>query len=139
MRSNSTISVKYINETLLPSGKKVRTFFWTGNCEPTPAAVKLCQELGIDNINGGDSIFDRKNPSYTSLAPLGVEVGGYRQIYAPNSNENIYTNEWHGPYYGFKFVLETFGNTESPVRIKPINIYYHYYSGERWAALNARF
>lgn len=130
-------SVKYINETLLPSGKKVRTFFWTGNCEPTPAAIKLCQKLGIHNINGGDSIFDGKNPSYTSVAPLGVEVGGYRQIYAPNSNENIYTNEWHGPYYGFKFVLETFRNTESPVRIKPINIYYHYYSGERWAALNA--
>ncbi len=130
-------SIQYINENLLPPGKKVRHFFWTGNCEPTPEALQLCGKNGINNINGGDSIFDNNNPSYTSVAPIGAEVGGYRQIYAPNANENIYTNDWLGPYYGFRFVSETFKNTESPVRIKPINIYYHFYSGERWAALNA--
>ncbi|MFQ5824478.1 MAG: hypothetical protein ACE5JB_10520 [bacterium] len=130
-------SVNYINKNLLPIDKKVKQFFWTGNCVPTPEALGYCNKINISNINGGDSIFDNYAPSYTSLAPLGVIVGGYRQLYAPNASENIYTNDWTGPYYGFKFVLETFKNTESPIRIKPINIYYHYYSGERWAGLNA--
>ena len=130
-------SVSYINDFLLPPNKKVEQFFWTGNCEPQPEALAFCQKINISNINGGDAVFDNKEPSYTSVTPLGVDVGGYHQIYSPNSNENIYTNEWTGPYYGFRFVLDTFKNTESPVRIKPINIYYHFYSGEKWAALNA--
>ncbi len=130
-------SVAFINSKLLPPGKQVKQFFWTGNCQPTPAALKLCEKLNLPNINGGDSIFDRQYPSYTHLAPLGVEVGGYRQVYAPNANENIYTNDWQGPFYTFRQVLETFERTESPRRIKPINIYYHYYSGERHAALAA--
>jgi hypothetical protein len=32
--------------------------------------------------------------------------------------------------------LQTFKNTESPLRIRPIDIYYHFYIGERWASLN---
>ncbi|MCG8605255.1 DUF2194 domain-containing protein [bacterium] len=130
-------SVEYINETLLPPGKKVKTFFWTGNCEPQAEALALCEEIGIYNTNGGDTIFDSNQPTYTGVAPLGVPVGDYWQVYSPNTNENVYTDDWGGPFYGFKFVLDTFKNTESPVRIKPINIYYHFYSGEKWAALNA--
>ncbi len=130
-------SVNYINEKLLPENKKVRQFFWTGNCEPTREALKLCRKIRINNINGGDSVFDKTHPSYAYLAPLSVKVGGFRQIYAPHANENIYTNDWAGPYFGFKTVLQTFKNTESPVRIKPIDIYYHYYIGEKWASLNS--
>lgn len=130
-------SVDFINKNLLPEGKFVQQLFWSGNCEPPAAAIKFCKQIKIRNMNGGDTIFDRKNLSYTSVAPLGVQVGNERQIYAPNANENIYTNEWQGPYFGFKFVLETFKNTENPVRIKPINIYYHFYSGAKWASLNA--
>ncbi len=130
-------SVDYINNKLLPPGKTVKQFFWTGNCEPTAEALKLCRDINLPNINGGDSIFDSAHPSYTTVAPLGVEVGGYRQIYAASSNENIYTNDWKGPYFAFRHVLETFDNTETPLRLKPVNIYYHFYSGERRAALNA--
>jgi len=130
-------SVQYINDKLLPPGKKVKQFFWTGNCEPTEEALRLCEQENILNINGGDSVFDRSAPSYTSLAPISVRVGEYRQFYAPNANENIYTNKWQGPYYGYRRVLETFDNTESPVRIKPINVYFHFYIGEKWAALNS--
>ncbi len=130
-------SVNYINEKLLPTGKSVQNFFWTGNCEPTVEAIALCDQIGVNNINGGDTVFDKTYPSYTGVAPIGADVGGYRQIYAPNANENIYTNDWQGPFYGFKFVTSTFQNTESPVRLKPINVYYHFYSGEKWAALNA--
>ncbi|MFQ5637649.1 MAG: hypothetical protein ACE5IR_06595 [bacterium] len=130
-------SIDYINNKLLPSGKKVKQLFWTGNCEPTPECIRLCEKIHVHNINGGDTVFDNNVPSYTGVTPLGADIGGYRQIYSPNSNENIYTNQWSGPYYGYRFVLDTFKNTESPVRIKPINVYYHFYIGEKWAALNS--
>ncbi len=130
-------SIDYITKNLLPSGKKVKEFFWTGNCEPTADALKLSYDLNLLNINGSDTVFDKNRPSYTGVAPISNLVGNYRQFNPSNTNENIYTNEWHGPYYGYKFVLETMKNTESPVRIKPIDVYFHFYSGEKWAALNA--
>ncbi len=132
-----TGSVDFINKHLLPKGKRVKNFFWTGNCKPTPEAISLCEKAGLMNVNGGDSIFDEKNRSYTAVAPLSANVGNKRQLYAPNSNENTYTNGWQGPYFGYKYALETFANTESPVRLRPMDVYYHFYSGERFASLNA--
>jgi hypothetical protein len=34
-------------------------------------------------------------------------------------------------------VIETFENTEKPRRVAPVNVYYHYYSGERVASIAA--
>jgi len=132
-----TGSVAFINEKLLPPARKVKTMFWTGNCEATIEALQACADGGLLNVNGGDSRFDAKYPSITSIAPLSVPVGKYRQFYASNANENIYTNDWLGPFFGFQNVTETFDRTESPRRLRPIDVYYHFYSGEKWAALNS--
>jgi hypothetical protein len=43
-----------------------------------------------------------------------MRKGGHLQIYAPVTNENIYTNLWHGPFYGFERVIETFEMTDAP-------------------------
>jgi hypothetical protein len=110
---------------------------WPGNCEPFEEAVRLTREAGVQNINGGDSRFDADYPSYSFVAPIGRQVGKERQIYASNSNENTYTNLWTGRYFGFRFLEATLENTESPLRLKPFNIYYHLYSAEKVASLNA--
>ena len=52
-------------------------------------------------------------------------------------NENVYTNDWTGPFHGFRHVIETFQRTDSPRRLKPLAIYYHFYSGTKQSALNA--
>ena len=122
---------------LAPPGKRVEVLQWSGNTEPFEAAVAATIEAGVQNINGGDSRFDAKFPSYAYVAPVGRQVGRYRQIYASNSNENTYTNLWRGPYFGFKNVRQTFERTESPMRLRAANVYYHMYSGERPAALKA--
>jgi hypothetical protein len=59
------------------------------------------------------------------------------QVYAPNQNENVYTNNWLGPYYGFERVIETFELTDAPLRLKPIDIYFHTYSASKPASLKA--
>ncbi|MDO8527786.1 MAG: hypothetical protein Q7T03_08885 [Deltaproteobacteria bacterium] len=118
-------------------GKKVDIFLWTGDCVLSEDDIFKAYKIGVLNINGGDTRFDKKYDSYSSVSPLGILRGSYLQVYASNSNENVYTNLWEGPYYGFIDVIETFKNTEEPLRIKPIDIYYHYYSGERHAALKS--
>lgn len=137
VRTEIAGSVAFINKNLLPPNKKVKTFFWTGNCVPTAEALRQCRQANLLNINGGDTMFDRRSPSYTNVAPLSARVGNELQIYAAGANENIYTNNWSGPYYGYTDVLRTCTNTESPMRVKPIDVYYHFYSGERLASLNA--
>jgi len=128
-------SVDYINQ-LVP-GKPVKIYQWSGNTLPFEAAIRETRKLGIPNINGGDSRFDSEYPSYASIAPLSVQIGDERQIYSSNSNENTYTNLWTGRFYGFRYLKETVDNTAGPVRIDPFNVYFHTYSGEKQAALNA--
>ena len=88
-------------------------------------------------MNGGDSRLDGEYPSYHYVAPLYRQHEGFYQIHSSNSNENTYTNLWSGPFGGYVNAIQTFANTDSPRRILPVNVYYHFYSGERQAALEA--
>ncbi|MCB1505070.1 MAG: hypothetical protein KDJ47_08850 [Hyphomicrobiaceae bacterium] len=124
-------------EAFAPADKKVKVYQWSGDTQPFEAAVRATRAAGVRNINGGDSRFDREYPSVAYVPPISRTVGKERQIYAANSNENTYTNDWTGPYYGFFMLGETLKNTESPRRLKPFNLYYHMYSGEKPAALAA--
>lgn len=122
---------------LLPQGKTVRLFFWTGDCVPTVEQLRLAREAGLLNINGGDTVMSKSCPSLTCVAPLGLAKDGELQVYAPISNENLYTNLWTGPFWGYRRVIETFEATESPRRLKPVGIYYHFYSATKPASLAA--
>jgi hypothetical protein len=128
-------SIRYIEERLLPAGKRVRLFQWSGSTRVSEDAIAILARLGVPNINGGDTMRDREWPSYTRVAPLMRQVGRQWQTYTSAANENLYTNLWTGPFYGFRHVVETFENTEKPRRVAPVNVYYHFYSAERVAAL----
>ena len=121
----------------LPNGKRVEVLLWSGDTQPYEEAVRATRLAGTRNLNGGDTRFDRRYNSYAWVTPTGRIVGNERQIYSSNSNENTYTNLWTGPFYGFRHLVQTFERTESPIRVKPMNLYYHMYSGERLGALNA--
>ncbi len=129
-------AVDFIN-ALLPPEKRVVVYQWSGDTNPFPAAIEATRKLGLYNINGGDTRLDRKYPSYAWVSPLGRWVGGQLQIYASNSNENIYTDQWSEQFFGYRHLIRTLKNTETPIRIKPIGVYYHMYSGEKLASLNA--
>ncbi len=130
-------AIRYMEERLLPPGKRVRLFQWSGSTRVTEEAIAILDRLGVPNINGGDTMRDREWPSYTRVAPLMRQVGRHWQTYTSASNENLYTHLWTGPFYGFRHVIETYENTERPRRVAPVNVYYHYYSGERVASLAA--
>lgn len=133
-------SIDYINQNLAPPGKSVTALFWPGNAAAPIIALRRVAEAGVMSINGGDTIITKSNDSWTNIAPYGLAKGngpGEYQVYAGTMNENVYTNDWMGPYYGFRRVLETFAMTDKPIRFKPIDIYYHFYSGTKEASLQA--
>lgn len=124
-------------DELLPKGKKVALVQWSGDCRVFKNALQMAEEAGLPSINGGDSRFDAIYPSYAWVRPLSSYEGGTRQHYASMSNENTYTDRWSGKFYGFNRLPETLENTESPLRLRPINLYYHMYTGQKMSSLNA--
>jgi len=129
-------SIEFISR-LLPAGKKVEVVQWSGDTTPFEAVVAASRTAGVRNINGGATRFDEERMSYGWVFPVGRQVGRTWQIYASNSNENNYTELWTDRFFGFRYLTKTIQNTESPRRVKPINIYYHMYSGEKLASLRA--
>ncbi len=130
-------SVQYINTRLAPKGKQVKLLQWSGDTAPGADALEITARAGLLNINGGNTSITRANPTLTAVGAFNIRKNGYLQVYAPITNENIYTNLWRGPFYGFERAIETLEMTESPRRIKPVNIYYHTYSASKHAALTA--
>jgi hypothetical protein len=128
-----------INDKFLPKDKypKAKTVFWSGDCIPTTNILRYVYKNHILNINGGDTYISNLHPWLSYIAPMGIERDDYYQIYTGAQNENIYTNEWLGPFWGFKKVVQTFKLTNKPRRLKPIDIYYHLYSGSKRASINA--
>ena len=124
-----------VSESLAPPGKRAMLYLWSGNTTPFEGAIAATRTAGVRNMNGGDSRLDKEYPSVFYVPPISRPNGRQRQIFAANSNENTYTNDWLGPYYGFFMLEHTLENTETPRRLKPFNLYYHMYSGEKPAAL----
>ncbi len=130
-------SAAYIDQRLAPAGKRTRVFLWSGDCMPSATAVQLAEDSGLLQMNGGGTEITRSAATLTLIQGLGLRRGRSFQVYAPNQNENVYTNLWTGPFYGYQRAIETFDMTETPLRLKPINIYYHTYSASKPAGLAA--
>lgn len=111
--------------------------FWSGDCNPPKSVLKYMYQHNYLHINGGDTMITNAEPLLSLVAPYGIEREGYYQVYTGAQNENVYTNDWLGPFWGFKKVIQTFKLTDKPRRLKPIDIYYHIYSGSKRASLNA--
>lgn len=131
-------SIDYIERRLAPPGKEVAMMLWTGEALVSEPSLALAREVGVLSMNGGNTHSDASVPSRAHVYPIGrhVERDLY-QIYAPVMNENVYTEDWSPPYGGFRDVVDTFALLDAPQRLKPMNIYYHFYSGAYPASLGA--
>lgn len=124
-------SVNFINTQLAPNDKQVKVFLWSGDAIATDDAVELTQQLGLQNVNGANLKIFQHDFSMSRVWPVGLPLKTGYQIYAPVMNENVYTNLWNGPYFGYRNVINTFEALSKPKRLKPLSIYYHFYSGEK--------
>ena len=128
-------SIDYIQK-LVPN-KKITTFYWSGDCFPSLRDLEYIDSKNILAFNGGDSRFDSQFNSYSYLTPLGLYNKRGIQIYSSNSNENTYTEDWTANFWKFKNLITILKRSGYPKRIKPVNVYYHFYSFEKKASLNA--
>jgi hypothetical protein len=126
-----------IAASLAPPGKRAELFLWSGDTKPFAGAIKATRQYGARNMNGGDTRFDSVYPSVAYVSPIARQIDGERQIYTANANETIYTNGWTPPFDRFAMLSETVANTDQPRRLKPWNVYYHMYSGQRPESLAA--
>jgi polysaccharide biosynthesis protein PelA len=132
-------SVAFINKELMPAGRSVEIFLWSGNTRPGMKALSILRDMGLENMNGGNTIISHLYPGIAGVAPRVVEwPDGQLQINAANQNEFMYANGWQGPFYGgFADVVDTFERTELPRRLKPVNVYYHFYSATNLSSTRA--
>jgi len=114
-----------------------KILFWSGDCIPPKNVLEYAEKHGVLAMNGGDTTIKKSTPWLSHIAPFGLQRDEYWQVYTAQQNENVYTNEWRGPFWGFRHIIETFKLTENPRRLKAIDIYYHTYSGSRLASLKA--
>jgi len=126
----------YINQRLTTPDKPVKMVFWSGDALPDAQTIRLAYEAGLSNVNGAATILTHADPSLTGLYPLLRPTPGGLQVYAPIINENVYTNLWRGPFYGFRDVLETFELTDAPRRLRGMHLYYHFYSATKQASIS---
>ena len=129
-------SMELIKQIALPPEKDIKLLLWSGDCNPTEAALAPLYSVGFENMNGGNSRMDSLYQGICHLCPLSIQVGRFRQCYAQAGNEYLYTDEWTKNFGGFSKVIDTFENTEKP-RYLPVNVYYHFYLTERQAGLNS--
>lgn len=130
-------SVDYINKVLAPENKKVKIFLWTGLANPTVKTIEKTEEIGLVNVNGGNTFVVNGDDSLTQVFPHLLWYEQAVQVYAPVINENLYTNLWTENFSGFQHAIETFELLGTPKRLKPISIYYHMYSGVYPSSLKA--
>ena len=137
LKKETIDSIDYVLSLAPKSKQKERILFWSGDCQPTREILEYAEKHGILSLNGGDTTIQKQYPYLSYIAPFGIQRGEYWQIYTGQQNENVYTHDWHGPFWGFKNVIETYKMTNKPYRLKPINLYYHLYAASKVASFNA--
>ncbi|WP_105189213.1 endo alpha-1,4 polygalactosaminidase [Pseudoalteromonas sp. T1lg48] len=130
-------SVRYINERLAPKDKQVEVYLWSGAANPTADIIAKVDQLGLYNINGGNTYVLNDNYSIAQVTPHLNWYEDAVQVYAPVMNENLYTELWTENFSGFGRAIETFELLGEPRRLKPVSVYYHMYSGVYPASLDA--
>lgn len=130
-------STQYINNELLPKGKKVKVVLWSGAANPTAEVLDISERIGVLNVNGGSTYTVKGNNDLTQISPAIMWHENAVQVYSPVQNENLHTNLWHEYFDGYLRVIESFELLNEPHRLKPVSIYYHMYSGSYPVSLNA--
>lgn len=126
---------KAFKEKILKRYKKI----YHSICIPKEYKKKISLknvEINIDFKKGFTNLTNL-HPFLTKISPIGVYENGEYQIFYPMCDEISYTNWWREKFWGYEKAVMTFKLTDSPKRIKPININYNYISLTKTASLHA--
>lgn len=128
-------SIDFVDK-LCPEGKRCEVLLWSGRCNPTSDALAAVRQAGLINMNGGEPVFSEKYPNVAGLLPLYAQQGGETQYHVSAAGDFFYTGSWTKQYDGMKDLPDYLDRTESPRRLRAMNVYYHFYLAERQLGLD---
>lgn len=128
-------SIRFIDDWLVPPGKRCRLMFWSGKANPDEAVLRAVRDAACLNLNGGVSRWDVLTNSVGYVRPRGRMVGAEYQVYCGAPNENVYAGFFTTMPGAFWHVDQTLENCGRGRILKPANLYAHFYSAERPARL----
>lgn len=135
LETEITGSVNYINDNLAPPHKKCKIFLWSGEGDVPEKALELVYKAGLANINPG-TIVTKLHNSIARVPSLGLFAGPYFQVFVPIGNDNETIN--NSPiFYSLINIIDALKLTDSPRRLKPIDIYIHFYTVSQKGGINA--
>ncbi len=123
-------SIDFVDK-LCPPGKRCEMLLWSGRCNPNAETIELVRSQGLPNMNGGEPVLSDKFPNIAGVLPLYADQGGETQYHVSAAGDFFYTSSWTGDYDGMKNLPEFFNRTETPRRLRCLNVYYHFYLAER--------
>jgi polysaccharide biosynthesis protein PelA len=123
-------SIDFVDK-LCPPDKRCEILLWSGRCNPSAKTIELVREHGLPNMNGGEPVLSPEFPNIAGVLPLYADKGGETQYHVSAAGDFFYTSSWTGEYDGMKHLPEYFERTESPRRLRCLNVYYHFYLAER--------
>ena len=129
-------SVEFIDSLVAPADKRCEILLWSGRCNPPSEAVTMTRQLGLVNMNGGETVYDAAHPYVAGVLPVSRQVGDETQVHVSAAGDFYYTNSWTGDYDGMKNLAWFFEHTETPRRLRCMNVYYHFYLAERQPGLD---
>jgi hypothetical protein len=99
-------------------------------------ALPQVERPGQHSVGTTLSRFDARYPSVSSLSAL---ASATRQMvfYSAQGDENAYAGKGERASIGFHSLTQTFDNTETPRRLKGVNLNYHAFAGQHPALLQA--
>lgn len=119
-------SVAYINQNLTTPDKPCKVFLWSGAGDVPEKALDYTYQLGIANLNPG-LIMTNRDHTITRASPLGLFSGPWFQVFAPIGNDRE-TQTAERLFYSLISIKSALELTENPVRLEPIDIYFHFYT-----------
>ena len=135
LETEITGSIEYINKTLAPPGKKCKILLWSGQGDASEEALALTYKNKVANMNPG-TIISKFDNSMANVSSQGVFKGEYFQVFAPIGNDFEISHNTP-TFYSFIETIDAFKLTDTPRRLKPIDIYYHFYMVSQLGGLKA--
>lgn len=122
-------SVDYINKYIASPRKSIKIFLWPGFGNPTKEGLEKVYKLKIKNINGGWNVVRScRHDPLCFLPPYTYKLGNYVQYNSRSLNESSFSRK-PAKESRFSKIIDVFTKTDNSNFTLPINLYFHWYSG----------
>lgn len=135
-------SVAYVKK-LAPAGKDVGVFSWPGDGLPDAAALREAAKLDLVSVSGGYPQAPLGSLSVAGIRPVarrlgdGVGPGAPLQLNSPGIDGERFVDNAPQPLLTYDRVIEILQLTETPRRLKPLSLSFHFGMGVKVGSMKA--